>query len=287
MDRARKRTGLTLGLLAGEGAFPLMVAEGARRAGVRTVVVSMGGVADEAIRGLADRYYETGLARLGQWVRLFRRAGVDHVIMAGRVRKTQAHATARWRQWLTYWPDWTSIKVWYFHSRDKRNDTLLAAVAGAMGAKGLTVVDSTHYCKDSMAAMGVLTRRGPSAAQQKDIELGWRIAREMGRLDVGQSIAVKEEDIIAVEAIEGTDAMIARAGELVRAGGWTLVKVAKPAQDMRFDVPTVGPGTVRHVHEAGGKVICVEAGQTLLVEREKTWALADALGVVIVGCEGA
>ena len=163
------KAGPVLGLLAGEGSFPLMVARGARAEGVRTVVVSMGGVADPAIRELSDRYYETGVARLGRWIRIFRNEGVDRVVMAGRVRKTQAHSEARWRLWVRYWPDWTSVKVWYFHSRDKRNDTLLSAVAEALGRKGLPVIDSTRYCGQAMAPAGVLTRRGPSASQEREI----------------------------------------------------------------------------------------------------------------------
>jgi len=272
-----------LGLLAGSGQFPMLVATGARQAGCRVVVIALRGEADQHLRDLADTFYTSGIVRLGRWIRLFRREGAGQVIMAGRVRKTRVHGSARWLQWLRYLPDWTSIKVWYFATRDKRNDSLLSAVADQMQQKGLTVIDSTQYCPESMAPEGVLTKASPTATQQKDIELGWRIAKEMGRLDVGQSVAVKEQDVIAVEAVEGTDAMIARAGELARSGGWTLVKVAKPNQDMRFDVPTVGPDTIENLHRAGGRVLVVEAGKTLLIDRDKTVELANRYGIAVVG----
>lgn len=273
----------TLGLIAGSGQLPFLVARGARQAGQRVVVVGLRGWCDEALRELADTYYEAGVARLGRWIRVFRREGVTRAIMAGQVKKSRMLDQSRWRQWLAYLPDWTSIKVWYFSAADRRNDTLLQAVADEMGQKGIELIDSTTYCRDALAAEGVLTRKKPSVQHEADIDLGWRIAKEMGRLDVGQSIAVKDKDIIAVEAIEGTDAMIARAGQLCRKGGWILVKVAKPEQDMRFDVPTVGPDTIERLSAAGGQVLVVEAEQTLIVERERTLQLAEQLGIVIVG----
>ncbi len=155
-----------------------------------------------------------------------------------------------------------------------------------MMRKGVTLIDSTAYCRDALAGEGVLTRGTLTDAQAADVELGWRMAKEMGRLDVGQSVAVFCKDVIAVEAIEGTDAMIARVGQLCKAGGWTLVKTAKPNQDMRFDVPTIGATTVQRVADARGKVIVVEADKTLILEREKTVELANKLGIVIVGRRG-
>jgi len=273
----------TLGLIAGSGTFPRLVLEGAQRAGLRVVVVGLRGCCDPTLRTQADVFYEAGIARLGRWIRVFRREHVPRAIMAGQVKKAQMLALPRWRQWLAYLPDWTSIKVWYFSAADRRNDTLLRAVADEMQRKGVELVDSTKYCRDAMAVEGVLTRRGLSAAQSIDVDLGWEIAKEMGRLDVGQSLAVKDKDVIAVEAIEGTDAMIARAGSLCAAGGWTLVKVAKPTQDMRFDVPTVGPETIERMAEARAGALVIEAGMTLLLDRERTIALADKYGITIIG----
>ncbi|HVP12830.1 MAG TPA: UDP-2,3-diacylglucosamine diphosphatase LpxI [Phycisphaerae bacterium] len=273
----------TLGLIAGSGEFPRLVVEGAKRAGLRVVLIGLRGCYDPSIAAQADVVYEAGIARLGRWIRLFRREGVRQAIMAGQVRKARMLALPTWRAWLAYLPDWTSIKVWYFRTADRRNDTLLRAVADEMRHKGVELTDSTMYCREAMADEGLLTPNALSPAQKADADLGWKIAKEMGRLDVGQSVAVKDKDVIAVEAIEGTDAMIARAGALCRHGGWILVKVAKPNQDMRFDVPTVGPETIRHLSEAKAAALVVEAGRTLLLEREKTISLAAKNGIAILG----
>jgi len=271
-----------LGLIAGEGEFPFLVARGARRAGRRVVVVGLTGSADAALRKESDIYYDAGVARLGRWIRVFHREGVREAVMAGRVVKAKAAGLSFWGQVWAYLPDWSSIRVWMFRAKDRRNDTLLSAVADALAEKGITLIDSTTYCADALAEEGTLTRTGLTAAQQADADLGWHIAREMGRLDVGQSVAIKDKDVIAVEAIEGTDRMIARAGELCRSGGWVLVKTAKPKQDMRFDVPTIGPATVENVHRAGGRAIIIEAGKTLLLNREETIEVANCHRISIV-----
>ena len=274
---------LPLGLIAGEGEFPLMVLRGAKAAGRRVAVVGLKECYKAAIREEADVFYEAGIARLGRWIRVLRREGVSEAVMAGRVAKTRIVALPRWRQILAYMPDWTSIKVYFLKSRDRRNDTLLGAVADEMLSKGIRLIDSTEFCRDALAGHGVLSGETLSNAQQADAEFGWRIAKEMGRLDVGQAVAVKDRDVLAVEAIEGTDAMIERTAALCRAGGWTLVKVAKPNQDMRFDVPTIGPGTVERMVQAGGKVIVVQSEKTLILERDRTMELARKHGVLIVG----
>jgi DUF1009 family protein len=142
--------------------------------------------------------------------------------------------------------------------------------------------ECVRYSAEHLAPEGLLTQRQPTEAQRKDADFGWRIAKEMGRLDIGQSIAVKETEVIAVEAIEGTDRMIERAGELCRHGGWTLVKVAKPDQDMRFDVPTVGPETIARLQQHGAKMLVIEAGKTVIVDREQMIGDADAAHIVIL-----
>jgi len=278
----RQLTATPLGLIAGEGEFPFLVVRGARKAGRRVIVVGLKGSADAALRNESDVFYDAGVARLGRWIRVFRREGVREAVMAGRVVKAKAAGLSFWGQIWAYLPDWSSIHVWLFRAKDRRNDTLLSAVADAMAEKGITLIDSTAYCADALAEAGTLTRAGLSATQQADADLGWHIAKEMGRLDVGQSVAIKDKDVIAVEAIEGTDRMIARAGELCRSGGWVLVKTAKPKQDMRFDVPTIGVNTVENVHKCGGRAIVIEAGKTLLLNREATLTAANRLGIAIV-----
>ena len=165
--------------------------------------------------------------------------------------------------------------------KDKRNDAVLGAVADEFGRHGIIMQDCIQYSAEDMAPAGVLTRGQPTEKQQRDADFGWKLAKEMGRLDIGQSIAVKETEVIAVEAIEGTDRMIERAGQLCSHGGWTLVKVAKPDQDMRFDVPTAGPDTIRHLKEHGAKQLVIEAGKTLIVDRETLLKAADKAGIVI------
>ncbi len=273
----------SIGLIAGEGEFPRLVLRGAKAAGFRVVVVGLRGSVDESLRDEADVFFFAGVARLGRWIRLFRREQCTRAIMAGRVRKAQMLDLPKWRQYLAYLPDWTSIKVWYFSTTDRRNDTLLRAVADEMGRRGVELVDSTSYCQDAMAATGLLAGPRLSASAEADVELGWHIAKQMGRLDVGQSVAVKDKDVIAVEAIEGTDVMIARAASLCKAGGWVLVKVGKPNQDMRFDVPTIGPQTIQLLSQSRAAAVVVEAGKTLILSREETFALANRHAISVVG----
>ncbi|MBU0641063.1 MAG: UDP-2,3-diacylglucosamine diphosphatase LpxI [Planctomycetes bacterium] len=282
IDRLSNADSFPLGLIAGEGTFPKLVVAGAQRAGRRVAVVALRGSADPGLRELADRFCWRGVVQLGAWIRAFKRAGCHEVIMAGRVRKTEMFASPRWLQWLQYLPDLTSIRVWYFHARDKRNDTLLGAVADEMQRRGLTLVDSTKYCPEALAEEGVLTPGEPPPQVLADAEFAWPLAKQIAALDIGQSLAVKEREIIAVEAIEGTDKLIARAGELCPQGGWTLVKVAKPEQDMRFDVPTIGPTTIENLHRAKAAGLVVEAGKTLVLEREQTLALAVRYRVALL-----
>ena len=152
-----------------------------------------------------------------------------------------------------------------------------------MAAEGIHLEDSTKYCSEALATEGMITGRKASAAVERDIDFGWQIAKQMGALDIGQAIAVKDSEVIAVEAIEGTDQMIERAGELCKQGGWTLIKTAKPKQDMRFDVPTVGPNTIANMHQNGGSTLVIEAGKTFIVERDKVLDLARKHGISIVG----
>lgn len=277
-----------LGLIAGEGELPLLVARNARGAGRRVCTVALRGHADRQLRELSDEFCWRGVAQLGRWIRALRRFGCDEVVMVGRVSKTGMFAGPRWLQWLQYLPDLTSIRVWYFATRDKRNDTLLGAVADEMKRRGLTMIDSTRYIPEALATEGWLTAGGvcPAAAAPAgvlaDARFAWPLIKQIAALDIGQAIAVKEREVIAVEAIEGTDRLIERSGALCRQGGWTLVKVAKPDQDMRFDVPTVGPQTIENLHAARGAGLVVEAGKTILLEREKTLELARRYGVTVI-----
>jgi len=270
----------SIGIIAGAGRFPFLVARGARRAGCRVDVIALRGLADPALRDEADRFRWSGVVRLGQWIRTLRRWRDRRVILAGSVTKSEMYGRFRL---LRYLPDWTSIRLWFFTVPDKRNDTLLRAVADELDRNGITLENSVQYCAQDLAPDGVLTTRQPTEAQRRDLEFGWKLAKEMGRLDIGQSIAVKETEVIAVEAIEGTDRMIERAGRLCRSSGWTLIKVAKPNQDLRFDVPTVGPGTIENLERHRAAMLVIEAGKTLIIDREQTIKAAEKAGIVVVG----
>ena len=271
-----------LGLIAGEGELPRLVARGARSAGRKVTIVALRGCADPTLRELGDDFCWRGIVQLGRWIRAFRKAGCREVVMAGRVQKARMFAGPRWLQWLQYLPDLTSIRVWYFRARDKRNDALLGAVADEMQRRGLTLIDSTRYCPEALAQPGTLTSFDPPSAVLDDAVFAWPLAKQVAALDIGQVVPVKEREIIAVEAIEGTDRLIQRAGELCRAGGWTLVKVAKPNQDMRFDMPTIGPQTIENLHQARATCVVVEAGKTLVLEREKLLARAQHFRIAVI-----
>ncbi len=272
--------GARLGIVAGAGRFPFMVLEGARQAGCHVTVIGLRGLADGALAGRADVFRWAGLASIGRWIRILRRTGARRVILAGSVRKTCMYGRLRI---LRLVPDLTALRIWFLRLADKRNDTVLSAVADEFERHGIIMEDCVRYSTEHLAPRGVLTVRQPSGDQLKDVEFGWPLAREIGRLDIGQAVAVKETEVIAVEAIEGTDRMIERAGRLCPRGGWTLIKVSKPNQDMRFDVPTVGPETIANLHRNGGKLLVVEAGKTLIIERERMIAEANAAGIAVVG----
>jgi DUF1009 family protein len=269
-----------IGLLAGWGRFPHLFAEKAHALGVPVVCVGIRGEADATLAAKVDRFYWAGVARLGRIIRCFKGAGVQRLVMAGKIHKVTMHRP--WRL-LRLLPDWRTLRFWYCRRRaSNSDDNLLLGIIDEFAADGLCVESALDLCPELLVSPGTLTRRSPSAAELADVDYGWHLAREMGRLDVGQSVAVKERAVLAVEAIEGTDRVIARAGELCRRGGFVVVKVAKPQQDMRFDVPTVGRTTVESMHRAGGRVLAIEAGKTILVDQEATLALADRYGISIV-----
>lgn len=271
-----------LGLIAGEGRLPFLVAAGARQAGLKIICV---GLADSAEPGLADEvdvFYRVAIARPGSWIRKLRKHGATQAIMAGRVAKGRIFTPLRIMRYL---PDWRAMRIWYWrlHRKNKQNDTLLNALADELASGGIVLENSTMYCKEHLAPAGVMTERRPNSSVEDDIEFGWQIVKKLGELDIGQAIAVKEKEVIAVEAIEGTAEMIERAGQLCKSGGWTLIKTSKPNQDMRFDVPCVGPDTIRSLAKNGGKCLVVEAGKTIIIDKSETIKLAEQSGITILG----
>jgi hypothetical protein len=270
-----------MGMVAGSGRLPFLVARGIRNAGRRVVMVGLKGWASRRLISLADDFTWSGPTRLGRHISFFHSHGAREAILIGGVRKKDMYLRFRL---LRYWPDPRTARLWYLRLRkDKRDNAVLLGVAEEFRKEGITLVAGVNYCTEHLATEGQMTARGVPASLTQDVEFGWRIARACAEMDVGQSVAVKERDIIAVEAMEGTDAMIRRAGELCPAGGWVMVKVARPAQDMRFDVPTIGPQTMRNLKDHGCACLVVEAGRTVVADKPVTLALADKLGIAVVG----
>lgn len=270
-----------LGLIAGQGVFPFLVARGARQAGRSIVCLGLHGHADPQLAGAVDVYVPVGTLRLGQWIRTLRRHGVREAIMVGRVGKSQMHARNRW---LTYVPDVRTVRLYLTRLRyDKRDHAVLLAVADELASEGITLIDSTAYSKDHLATPGVMTRRHPTESQRRDAEFGFPLCRMISEADIGQALAVVDKDVIAVEAVEGTDRMIERAGTYCRGRRWTLIKVANARRDLRVDVPSVGVQTIEKLHVAGAGCLVLEAGQTILLEKPRVLERADQLGIAVLG----
>ncbi len=272
-----------IGLVAGWGDFPVRVAEALNRQGYEVVCMAIKDHADPVLADICHEYRVFGMGRMGAQVRYFRKAGVSEATMAGKFFKTlifnKFHIIKHFPD-LTFWRHFYPVFV--TRSKDRRDDTLLTMVTNLFQSGGITFAPATDFAPELLVKLGTLTRNCPSAAQAKDIEFGWMMAKEMGRLDVGQTVVVKNQAVMAVEAIEGTDECIKRAGQLCQSGAFTVVKVAKPKQDMRFDVPTIGVGTIRTIHEAGGRVLAIEADKTIVLDQTETVKEAEKLGVSIV-----
>lgn len=264
---------MKFGLIAGNGQFPFLVIEGARRQGAQLSVVAIKEETDRRIEEVAERVMWVGIGQLGKMISFFKKEGVTKAIMAGQVKHVQIFSGSL--------PDLRMVKM-LFGLKQRNTDALIGGVAEEMAKDGIELIDSTFFIKDRLASEGVLTRRRPDRAELGNIEYGLRVANEIARLDLGQTIVVRARACVAVEAMEGTDECIKRAGELAR-GKLTVVKVAKPDQDMRFDVPVVGVPTVRVMLEAGATCLSLTPGKTLMFDKEEMIALADRHKISIVG----
>lgn len=270
-----------IGLIAGGGVLPVLEARGMRAAGRKVACLGLAGQYEPGLVGEVDRFDTVGLIQLGRWIRVFRRWGVREAVMIGHVRKTRMYDPLRWFRQM---PDARAAMVWYRVLRhDRRSQTLLKAVADELAKGGVNLIDTTRYIPEHLADAGVLTRHKPTPQQEADIAFGWPILMRMNDLDIGQAIAVKDRDVIAVEAIEGTDAMIRRAGELCRSRGWTMLKGPKPDKDLRFDVPTVGVQTIEGLAAAGAGCLAVAAGKVIFADKAAVLKAADEADIAIVG----
>lgn len=272
-----------VGMVAGWGRYPIVVAEALKRQGCEVYCLGVRGEADEALAAICDDFRWNGLARFGRAIRYFKRHGVTEATALGKIHKTILFQPWLWGRLL---PDLRTIRMFVPHfltrRKDCRDDSLMLTVVDEFASEGIRFGPPTDYVPELLLDEGRLTARAPSAWQEKDIRFGWQIAKEMGRLDIGQSVAVKDQAVLAVEAIEGTDQCIRRAGALCPAGGFTVVKVAKPQQDMRFDVPTIGLGTLQSMVHAGAKVLAVEAHRTIIVDHDQVVEMANQNKLVIV-----
>jgi DUF1009 family protein len=262
-----------LGLIAGNGRFPFLVAEAARRQGRRIALIKLKEETDPGLEALVDESYEVSLGQLGSCIAALKKAGAREAIMAGQVRHRQIFSGIV--------PDLALMGV-LARLAFKNTDSLIGGVADALEREGVKLISSVTLLADQLAEEGPMAGRRPSAEEQKAIEYGVRIASELGRLDLGQTVVVKDRAVVALEAMEGTDETIGRAGRLA-GPGVVVVKMAKPRQDMRFDVPVVGPGTLDALTAVKGAVLAVEAHKTLLLDKALFLARAKDSGVAVVG----
>lgn len=278
--------GARIGILAAWGDFPLIVARQLKAEGHQVIGLGVRHHCDPTLANFCDEFGWIGLARLGGAIRFFRRHGVTRATMAGKIHKVMLYQP--WT-WVRHTPDWTAVKTFFPHfisgTRDRKDDTLLGTIVELFARHGIEFVPATDYAPDLLASPGHIAGPPLSPLQQADVDFGWAIAKQMGALDIGQSICVKGQAVLAVEAIEGTDLCIARAGELCRQGGFAVVKVAKPQQDMRFDVPTVGLGTLRNMVAAGGRVLAIEGGRTIVLEEEAFCEFAQRHRISVVSID--
>lgn len=260
-----------IGILAGGGQLPFLVADGARRQGRRVAAAGFAGNTDPALADRVDAFSELKLGQLGKLISFFKTESVTRVVLAGSINKPRA---------LDIRPDMRAMKL-IMRLAARGDDSLLRAVAGELESEGLAVVSALDLVPDLAAPQGVLTRRKPSREQWEDLRFAWPRAEALGRMDIGQALAVRERMVVAVEGLEGTDACIARAGAL--APGCVLVKIVKPGQDLRFDLPSVGLGTMEAMAAAGVSCLGVEAGKSLFFDRDAALDLAHTAGLVVAG----
>jgi DUF1009 family protein len=270
---------MRLGLIAGNGRFPFLVLDAARGLGHDVTVVALKDetfpeLADVAARLPAADFHWISIGQLGTLIRLFTDAGVTQAVMAGQVKHTKLFDVMASAD--------TALLGVLMRAKTRNTDGLIGGIADAMRDKGIELLNSTAFLAPLMAKDGVLTRRAPDRDEQQDLAFGYRIADTIAGLDIGQTIAVKSAAVVAVEAMEGTDALIARAGQLA-GSGVRIVKVAKPNQDMRFDVPVVGVSTIEAMKAAGATTLSVDAGKTLMIDGDAIVKAADGAGICIVG----
>jgi UDP-2,3-diacylglucosamine hydrolase len=260
------------GLIAGNGRFPLLVLEGARSQGIEMAVIALKEEASPDLEKAAKRVHWVSLGELSKTIELMHQEGVTQAVMAGQVKHNKIFSAIR--------PDWRLAKLLFSLPR-KNTDALIGAVARVLEDEGIRLVDSTLFLKPLLPEAGVLTRRVPNEHESEDIAYGRSLAQQIAGMDIGQTVVIADHACVAVEAMEGTDEVIARAARIAGGKPLVIVKVSKPGQDMRFDVPVVGLPTIEQMRDAGATALAVDAGRTLLFDKIKLIELADATGIAI------
>jgi len=264
----------TVGLIAGSGQLPLAIASSARADGYRIAIFGLTGISSGELPSVADHFESVPVGKLGKLIRAIQNAGITRVVFAGKVSKTLLYK-------MNIVPDLRAVKL-LMSLQDRKDDTIMEAILGELEKEGVSVMETTAFTRSLMAEKGVMTRREPTEAQWEDIRFGSETAREIGRLDIGQTVVVKRRAVMAVEAIEGTDEAIRRGGRLAE-GGAVVVKTAKPKQDLRFDVPVVGLDTLESMRAVGCSVLAVETGRVIFMDRKVFLEQADREGISVVG----
>jgi len=266
-----------LGLIAGTGELPIAVASDARSQGYKVMAVALEPLADTTLSSYVDEIKWVNVGKLGKLIDSLKDYGIKEAVMAGKVSKTLLYKSR-----IT--PPLRAVKL-LFSLKDKKDDSILLAITKELEEEGIHLLDITRFSSGLLMPEGVITKRKPTADEWKDIEFGWKVAKEIGRLDIGQTVLVKNQAVMAVEAIEGTDEAIKRGGKLAGPGA-VIVKVSKPNQDMRFDVPTVGLETLKAMIDVGAKVLAVESDKSIILNREQMIEESKKAGISIVGYSG-
>jgi hypothetical protein len=266
-----------IGLIAGNGTFPIVFAQAAKQKGIQVIAVAHEGETLPELAQWVDGIFWIKVGQLGKLISIFKEQDVKDVMMVGGIKKTRLFGGAL--------PDLRGI-TFFAKMIHKKDDSILRAVADELASEGIMVRESTLYLGSILATTGVLTKRKPSKDEKKDIEFGWQMAKDIGKLDIGQTVLVKDQAVLAVEAIEGTDEAIRRGGLLCGQGA-VVVKVCKPHQDLRFDLPAIGTQTIKTMEEVHATCLAIEAGKTIIIDRNAVVHDADRAGIAIVAIQSA
>ena len=265
---------MQIGIIAGMGELPVIIAKDARERGYKVITVALETLASLEMDSVSDEIRWVNPGKFGELIDILKNHQIKEAIMAGKVPKSLLFKSK-----IT--PDLRAVKL-LFSIKDKSDDAILNAITKELVGEGIKIIDTTKFSPHLLTPVGCLTRKKPDEEQWKDIEFGWKIAREIGKLDIGQTVVIKGKAVMAIEAIEGTDEAILRGGKWAGEGA-VVVKVSKPQQDMRMDVPAVGPDTLKSMENVNAKVLALEAHRSMIVDRETVIRVAESAGIVIVG----